>query len=700
MGTKYCLEIKNKIIEIYKNEKKSLRKLAKEFSINYKTIWRWLKEKEKIEEEKKLKEIEEKIVFLKENKPNLTILEIENILKKEKIYLSKKFIWKKLKEYGLLKEKNKDIFSAYSIKLSKSIEFQKEIKNSIEKKKILYALNNIKLLINQKTKSKLENYINLRMGFEAIKLLWGKIPIERYYKFVEYFEKIFRKRNWIFSYILCLFEKLYILHWKKDIDKGIAVINSLTNYIKEIRDQELKFMFHFYKALFFSYKYEMEMAKNSLIECSKIIYALKSPFYYKIYGDLLSYLEEFKKAKRVYEKVLKIKKDDKAIFLKLCSFYLLNGEYKKAEKKIKIAERKEIGLNAMFFEMKGIISFVKGNVIEAINYFQKALEIAEKEDFKNHLHISTFNLACCYQALKEERKAKEILRKYIYYLKKYNLKREVSLREILLNKKKNIRPYGIFSQILYELKNIRNKKDFYDIFKKAEIKGIKGILHRFIVFYPEILPFINKNKFPPSILDFPIFTPYIPSYKVEFLKKFKIMKNGKKLNLSFSKKEKKFLIFLSMNQQKFIPLESVYSIFENKIKNHYFSLLQLVSKLRKALQIPSSFLRFKRKEKEKYLYFSISLQSDYHDFNFLLSEAKVFLKLGEIEKAKKKFLKAFSLIKCEPFKNMYDRFSEDKRTEIIFKIKDAYEDFLKTNPSKKEIEKIEKKFEKLKILIK
>jgi len=34
------------------------------------------------------------------------------------------------------------------------------------------------------------------------------------------------------------------------------------------------------------------------------------------------------------------------------------------------------------------------------------------------------------------------------------------------------------------------------------------------------------------------------------------------------------------------------------------------------------------------------------------------------------------------------------------KIKDAYEDFLKTNPSKKEIEKIEKKFEKLKILIK
>jgi tetratricopeptide (TPR) repeat protein len=699
MGTKYSLEIKNKIIEIYKNEKKSLRKLGKEFGINYKTIWRWLKEIEKIKEEKKLKEIEEKIVFLKENKPDLTILEIEKIFKNEKIYLSKKFIWKKLKEYGLLKEKNKNVFFAYSIKLFKSIEFQKEIKNFIKKKKIFHALNNIEVLINQKTKSNLENYINLRTGFEAIKLLWGKIPVERYYKFIKYFEKIFRKRNWNLCYILCLFEKLYVFHWKKDIDKGIRVINSLTKYIKKIKDPELKFMFYFYKASFFSYKYKMEIAKNSLIKCSKIIYILKSPFYYKIYGDLLSYLEEFKKAKRIYEKVLKIKKDDKAVFLKLCSFYLLNGEYKKAEKMIKIAEKREIGLNAIFFEIKGIISFVKGNVIEAINYFQKALEIAEKEDLKNHLHISTFNLACCYQALKEERKAKEMLRKYLYFFKKYNLKRESSLREILLNKK-NIKPYGIFSQILYKFKNIKNKKDFYDIFKKAENKGIKGIIHRFVVFYPEILPFINKNKFPPPILNFPIFIPYIPGYKVEFLKKFKIMKNGKKLNLSFSRKEKKFLIFLSINQEKLIPLKNVYSIFENKVKNPYFSLLQLVNKLRKILRIPSSFLRFKRKEKEKYLYSSIPIYSDYHDFNFLLSEAKVFLKLGKIEEAKKKFLKAFSLIKSEPFKNMYDRFSEDKRTEIIFKIKDAYEDFLKTNPSKKEIEKLRKKFEKLKILIK
>ncbi|MEO0297451.1 MAG: hypothetical protein ABIN23_08410, partial [candidate division WOR-3 bacterium] len=90
-------------------------------------------------------------------------------------------------------------------------------------------------------------------------------------------------------------------------------------------------------------------------------------------------------------------------------------------------------------------------------------------------------------------------------------------------------------------------------------------------------------------------------------------------------------------------------------------------------------------------------RSDLDELDEKISKGKAFLRIGKNKNAKKEFLRAFSLIKCKPFEKKYDRFSEDKRTEIIFKINDAFKEFLKTNPKKKEIEMIKKKFVKLKI---
>jgi len=79
---------------------------------------------------------------------------------------------------------------------------------------------------------------------------------------------------------------------------------------------------------------------------------------------------------------------------------------------------------------------------------------------------------------------------------------------------------------------------------------------------------------------------------------------------------------------------------------------RLLSNIKIKLKIPDNLLILKRKKEETYLTNKgIYFITDQDELDETIIKAKAFLKIKENKEAKKKFLKAFSLIKCEPFKN-------------------------------------------------
>lgn len=108
---KYSLRLQ--AVQTYLREGKSLRIIAARLNIPYLTLWCWVKwYKEGGEENlkrdkfykrpwnKRLKELEEKIVFVKERKPSLTLKEARQQLIKQNINISIKGIWNIWHRYG------------------------------------------------------------------------------------------------------------------------------------------------------------------------------------------------------------------------------------------------------------------------------------------------------------------------------------------------------------------------------------------------------------------------------------------------------------------------------------------------------------------------------------------------------------------------------------------------------------------------
>ncbi|MCK4576684.1 helix-turn-helix domain-containing protein, partial [candidate division WOR-3 bacterium] len=102
------------VVKYYLTQEKSLRKTAQHFGIHHNTVNQWVKWYKKGGEENLLRTrtkqrpwnrssfaIEEKVIFLKEEEPSLTITQVQNKLEEKGIELSRKCIFNILKRYGL-----------------------------------------------------------------------------------------------------------------------------------------------------------------------------------------------------------------------------------------------------------------------------------------------------------------------------------------------------------------------------------------------------------------------------------------------------------------------------------------------------------------------------------------------------------------------------------------------------------------------
>jgi DNA-binding SARP family transcriptional activator len=140
-----------------------------------------------------------------------------------------------------------------------------------------------------------------------------------------------------------------------------------------------------------------------------------------------------------------------------------------------------------------------------------------------------------------------------------------------------------------------------------------------------------------------------------------------------SPKDASFLIFLAFSEERAIPLERIYANFWVSSRQPSRNLAHLLVRLRRALKIPSHFLYVK----EEMLFVECYFTTDYEQYLEHLVQAKILKRGGKWGLAKSEFKRAFAFFRDEPFRKMYDDWSDDKRIEILFNLEKEASAFIK-----------------------
>ncbi|MEO0284842.1 MAG: helix-turn-helix domain-containing protein [candidate division WOR-3 bacterium] len=711
-----------KVIEHYLNNG-SLRKTAKNFNIHYNTLWKWVKiyknqgfkEQGKFDERifygyrrpwnRIKRDLEEKIVLLKERDPALTLKKAKEILEKENIKISIKGIWGVWKRYGYAgfkKEKISNNFVEY-VSWTKEAEVKFSLARTFfikrELKKAGEILNSIPVLPkNEILKEIPDEFLNLKRKIEKILSLFGKVQVGSYIKRIKKLYKECLKRNLNYSALIIGLTEVGVLEWIGKASEGLKRIKELERILKRKKEYNsyllfnLKFTLLIEKGILNAYLGRIYYARRYANLCKKILERKKISSSYLMLdiATLYTHIGDYRKAEYFFIKSIDglDEENRKWVNYNLALILFLKGEYKKA---------KEISKNAYFGDWAqksfrdlfySLFYILKGELIRAIYLCNKAIKNFKKEELVLGMFYSYLTISACYSALGEMKKSKELLKRILFFCKNKGLKKHQNIINILLGKNKNIlklKKSNLLSSI-YILVLLKKKK-FIKAFSFAKKKGILGFFYQFIFFFPESIERMIKKgfiKFSKKILDLPVLNKENPVYEIKFLGKLKIYrrekgKNKRFLKINLSNRESAFIIHLALRINepgKSIPLQFIYNNFFNRTKNPQKNFRRLLKNIKEKLKIRGSLIEINRRDKtlkNNGVYFI----TDYQEFMQALTAANTFLQAGEWKYAKREYLTAFDLFRGKPFEKMYDNLSEDMRTRIILRFESEIKNFIK-----------------------
>jgi len=700
----------NHIIEYYfKNG--SLRKTAKEFGIHYNTLWKWLKSYKKngfIYREYRgarniIKEdVERKIIIIKERYPFISVRKAKEILKEEGINISIKGIWKIWKRAGLAGFKGNVSSSAFTEYISpdKRDEFLiGKAKEFIKIGKInegIKILNSLNFCNDGELLKKIpDKYLSKRRIFEKYMYSIFEIPMRRYYKKMKELRKYFYKEKFYYSMMRALLQEMISLEWLSEPKKIIKISSEYSKYFEKVNDRNLKFHFLISRGIAFAHLGEIKKVKEILKKCKRMSY--RNPEFHLSISSLYSFIYDNKRAiKTIYQ----VFKKEQVFYLYFSSFLLNLGKYKEAMKilkELKIDKERENLRNLLF----SFYFLINGEIDKSRKYLLKALNGFKKADFKNYIFVAYLLLSAVYYFLGKLGKGRKILKNIIPFLKKYKFKRELSIVSILFLRKfeENFKNYPLIKMLIYLNKAKEKIKYYYKAFEVSKRYGIVGYFHRFVLFYPDVIKNLikygKKTYLPKSLLKSPLFDKEGSVYYIKFLDDFLVYRNDIKVKKNLTKKERAFLIHFAIRASgpgKGINIDEICENFWNN-KEKKGNLYHLLFRIKKKLRIPEHSIEIERR-KNVLMNNKIYFLTDYSEFEETLAKANAFLRSDEWEFARKEFLKISKLLKRRPLEKIYDRWSEDLRTEIIFKYNEEIKKFKIECLKRKDF----KTFYKLKIL--
>jgi transposase/tetratricopeptide (TPR) repeat protein len=726
-ASKLPLEKKIEIVEVYLKKGGSLRKIAHLYDISYMTLWEWVRQYKKGGKEnlsKKMpykrsnrrlpKKVERQIMLLKERQPSLTIKRAKQTLSQQGWYISPKGIWKVWKRYGLVNRPKND---PLSLICSGTYEIEDGIQQArllIEKKELRNATKILNKLPSLSDGSILklipEKFLSSRRKLERLHLLFDIIPRSKIFNKAKRIRKNMEKRRCLFSSIFAGFLEALALQWMRDPEGQLDILDLLSKRMKKIRDPSLKYTLHLLKSIAHCELLQINEAHKNLEKCRRLLISCPYSFYWITFGDLLTFVTYYKKSLIYFKKAL-LQKDlenslKQAIHIKIANVCTITGQYQQAIEFLKIIEmtQTEANYENRLVLINANLCFAKGHLGKAADLYKESLEKAKKANLRNIFYVSSLGLAQVTRALNRKEKAQKYLKKCLPLMKKHQMRSEIIILQFIVKRTtipKNLQKLPILRLCYLMLKATQTLRmqDYYESLNYAKRKGLLGIFHRYIVFFPElVLHLFEKGKptgLPRAILKFPIFNQKKPVYHIRLLGTIIVYKNQQYVKTKLMPKEKAFLIHLTLKAgepEKSILSIDLYRNFWPDSKNPSNLLSHLLVTLKKKLRLPSHLLMVSSKLGESRLVnCGVHLTTDYNDLEIAFVQANALERAGEWAFAKREYLRAFRLFHGEPFKKIYDNWSEHMRRVILNKLETEGKHFARScleHGNKKDVKKV------------
>jgi tetratricopeptide (TPR) repeat protein len=672
----------------------SLKEVAFSFNIHQRTLRRWIKLRqdggnENLRRKKIYKRhlkrfaplIEKNIVMLKEKQPSFTLSEARDILNENGIKISIKGIWCIWNRYNLMGFRRSDSQSneknEITPEMQDGLKKAEQALNEGDTRKAAQILNALPSCAGKEILKRIpDRLLALPRRVEKLDLTFGEIPFRKTMRKARNLRIKAQKKDLLYLSIRAGCSELDAMAWVENPEKQLVLVNRLLAKLRrkhEKRDNSntiLRFNLLVSEGIALGILGRIREALSCIRKCETICRRLSTSSFCSDIAALYSMIGSFKKARSWLLRSLEYAKaESKMVLHELRAGYFAKaGEYRNARKILKNLYIEKRGLKTLRKIIEAQCLIGEGKLQEAVKFANQALCQSKKETIHKYVATTSMICSCCLCAFGEEKKAKALIRSISPMLKKTRMGYDFLLTRILLGqdivpKDATLSPELKVAFLLHKVSHSFKIKDYRKAFNYATSQQLMGLFHRLVLFFPgPVNKLLVKGKptgLPKALLKLPVFQKNIPVYHLRFLGPVCIYRNGVRLRHEPTPMYASFLIHLSFNKKTI--LESLYENFWSHAKDPKGSLSHLLYSFRKYLKLPPNTLFIK----SGFLNFKGYITTDYQFYEETITRAKALKRAGEWVFAKKEYLRAFRMFRGEPFRKMYDPWSEHMRRVIL-----------------------------------
>ncbi|MBN2620754.1 helix-turn-helix domain-containing protein [candidate division WOR-3 bacterium] len=688
----YDADIKLKAVKHYLGGS-TLEKCAGQYRIHRNTIWRWVKKYRSggagaltddiplYRHWKRLpEEVEERVIALKEKTPGMTVRKARRLLMEKGVQISLKSIWSAWQRYGLTGFARKELSHSYDDFLGSVVSpaLLNEIRALIDQNELQQAADIVNALplfpYNSVILKIPSRVLSLRRQVNRIRAEFAAIPLAQYRRKSQTLRRKLKEHGMNYSSLWVMLGECYALMWSGQPGEVLPIVAEAKNLMKGMRDARLRFFMLLLEGQANGVEMRICKAQACVNQCKVIARTSRNPhFFIGGVGAIYSTMGYYREALRWTDKALQgaAPSFQRQFNANIAQFYGTAGDYRAAFRALKKAQLDDWGFKSRAGLIQLYAHLDQGDFQQAQAFAVETLMRAKKEGVRSMIHPVTLILASCHRASGDVKKAKQLIKEIVPLLDKYNLKQEYWQRNIILD---DIQlPEEVVNvpslQLAFLLRRAQQSllvSDYRAAYTYAQRKKVLGIFMRLIPFFPEpILRMQGRGQdtcLPRTFLDMPVFRIDAPVFDVRFLGKIRVQRRGEPARrVALGPKDSAFLIHMALNKNKRTPLKDLYDNFWRNSTQPARNLSHLLTRLRKNLAVPSHSVRIQAGT----LYWDIYFSTDYEHVKEHLAKARFYEQAGEQEYARREYKRAFHWYRGDPFKGMYDDWSERVRRSIL-----------------------------------
>ena len=614
---------------------------------------------------------------MKENIPSLTLSKAQTLLdNKYRIKLSVegiRAIWYRYNLSGLSKN---DLEHTINPELHNGVKNAEQTLANGDMQKTAQMLNFLPTCEGEKILKKIpDRLLSLPRRLEKLDLIFYEIPFSETVLKARGIREEAEEHNLFFTSLHAGILEFMALDWEDNYREQISLTRKLKKKLKKVNGQSsclrnlrAEILFAEVRSLASSGK--IKKALICLKEMENLFRRASHSSFSISLASTYSTIGFYKRSWHWLKKSIKYNKKTNLVDTYLAANLAIAGDYKATKKILRSIGKKPPGSKSLNMLTNALYSVGQGKIDEAMRFANLAQDIAEKRKIHSCLWSSTFVFACCLCSLGKAVEARRLIKRVSTQLRKCLVKSDsffcaILLGHNLLSKNVALMPNIKLTLLVRDASYSLKLGDYRKAFNYASVHRLMGLFHRLVLFFPKpVNKLIAKGKptgLPKALLKLPVFQKNIPVYHLRFLGTVHIYRNNTKLH-RLTPKYASFIIQLSIKKK--IELNSLYRNFWPHAKNPRGSLSHLLFGLRRYLRLPTDTLFIK----QGFLHFKGYIITDYQEFEQTLVHAKTLERASEWGFAKKQFLRAFKLFRGEPFRKMYDPWSEHMRWVLLNKL--------------------------------